>query len=649
MLNSGPDLSRKGACSARRHNCGAHALTHRFIKLLINGKLDALLTNPKYQFLLDTFKKVHAIPAETNLTWNHIKQLCCYYTHPYDREIVFGDVFREFFGEIIAANEDYKQSRQEHFIMLLTLQIRRWNNINSEYNHQAQDAAVDIEFILNNESVLLFATEVSELFNQRASGQPNKLDFLERHINDGFYTQFDIQEKINTFWNSTGFAAWIDYIKTPYVLLPIDVLMNGGDALEFDVEVEIAGGYTWNNKIEMTEGYFAQRPFSLKAFNLEGIHYEVELDSALEAQIHNTQLDGLGVFEELEKAAEQAHLTNAEINQYLRLAQIQAGKLQGRRIRNDDNPSPEIRQFLRTLPVSNQDQASWIASFNARGRADRNKPRSERKTVKSAYISIMEWARFEVSLYQQIQSNPTWVSTWHQALYDLSQIKDLGTLSTWCTTYLRPLSPFDELPQDILIGWASENIRLHEDFDPLLDEPRQAQPGKTISEAAWIAEQFSKGDTLSTLLLIYDEAIPENKHSAYNLIFEEWQKYNAHSLHLWMSYKERPVAYALEAAERILNLAIDLEGYLPEAAWPNPDDLEHYVETNNLLALYHERQRLYQYQFSPAIQAGSSMPTSSSNHMSSMLAQSVGGKRTEMDFRPSTEISEMHHDKKKKL
>lgn len=664
MIQSGPSHANKGNCSGRNNNCGAHAFAHRFIKNLMNGQLDGHLADPNYQLLLETFKKIHDIPAISNLNWNHIKQLCCYYTHPYDREIVFGDVLREFFGEINAKDETYKDRRKEHFITIITSQIKTLNNLSRKIalplsleaiNYfglisraysllsqtktqplQPEDDMVDQEFYMHNQSIQAFIFEMSTLFNALATNEPDRFDFLERDINGGFYNKVEVAEKINAFWNTTGFEAWINYIKTPYIYLPIDVLMNGAAALDFDVEIEIAGGHTWHNKIQNLDGSFTPRPFSLKAFNLQGIHYEVDLDSELETRVHNAQFNGFGIFEEGERQ-----------DGFLNQLGIQTGKVQGRKIRKDDLPSPEIRQFLRTLPVSDQDQASWIASFNTQGRADRSKPRSKRKTVKSAYLSIIEWAQFEVSLYQQVQDNPAWVSAWHRALYDLSQIKDSPTLHAWCTTHLRPLNPFSTLPQETLIGWACENTRLHADFDPLLGERRQAQPGKTISEAAWAEEQIVKGNTLSTLLFIYDQAQPAEKKGAYDLIFEEWQKHNAHTLDLWMSYKERPVAYALDAAERILNLALDLENYLPESEWPDADFLEQCVLTNNLLALYAERQRLYAYQFSPP--PASSIPMHSTlDQTNNLLEQPIGTKRNDIDSRASTVIDESHRDKKKR-
>ncbi|MFO1259358.1 MAG: hypothetical protein U1E78_13245 [Gammaproteobacteria bacterium] len=673
MTQSGPHHPQKGNCSARNLNCGTHALTHRFIKYLMNGQLDQHLENRHYQLLLETFKKIHTIPDQPPVSWDHIKKLCCYYTHPYDREILFGDALREFFATVIALSPDYQSGRQEHFQIMLTTYIKRdhhlapkpsmpdlfksfdfWGIASAAWSifaspikqpFQDEDHGVDSEFINQSPPCLSFLSEMSDLFKLKAANEINQIDFLERHINNGFYTQADVQEKINTFWRTIGFNEWIKYIKTPYILLPIDVLMNGSAALDFDVEIEILGGHIWHNKIENPDGSFTPRSFSLKAFNLAGNHYEVELDSELETRVHNAQCDGFGIFEEGEK-----------INEFLAQAGIQIGKLQGRKITDDSAPSAEIRRFLRTQPASDQEQASWIASFNTQGRSDRNKPRSERKTVKSAQLSIIEWARFEVSLYDQIQKNRAWVSTWHQALYDLSQIKDPSSLEAWCATHLRPLNPFDALSHETLIGWARENSQLHQDFDPLPGEERLAQPGKTIPEAIWVQEQLAKGDTLSTLLLIYDQAEPAQKENAYNWLFKEWEKYNTHTLGLWLSYKDRPVAYALEAAERILNLAIDLEAYLPQADWPNLDHLEHCVQTNNLLGLYHERQRLYAYQFNQpqssvhsASHVTSSLPTrSTSSDTASVLEETVGNKRTQIDSRPSTEIDEAREVKKKR-
>lgn len=268
-------LSKRGHCSARHFNCAAHALTHRFVPHLLNGSMDEHFSTPSYQRLLSTFKNYHDLPD--NFGWEHIKLLLNHFTDPYDREILFGDVFRQLFGEINEHNPEYKQSRKEHFQYILTSQIL----------HSLEPA--DKEFLRKSHGVRAFSLEFKKLFKILA-GKTKPIDFLNQYnpeTNTGFYDIPEVKAKISEFWENEGFKAWIDYIKSPFIFIPIDVLMNGAAALEFDVTAIIQGGISWSNIVTHGNDIVLQRPFSLSIFNLKGAHYEVALDSVEEAITHN--------------------------------------------------------------------------------------------------------------------------------------------------------------------------------------------------------------------------------------------------------------------------------------------------------------------------------------------------------------------------
>lgn len=603
------DLSRRGKCSGRHFNCGAHALTHVFIKKLLEGHLDRHFEEiPSYQLLLSTFRAFYNI--EGDLTVQNLKILFSYYTHPYDREIIFGDVLRQFFSDIHANNEDYKSERKEYFKTILTHHIKKNNNLarkrllpgilqtidffglvstplnlffpDRNNRFDADDNAVDSEFVRSNTATQTFIGTISSEFQRLSTNEIDPLDFLERHTGTGFYDQENIKNLINAFWDSNGFAAWLNYINTPGVYLPIDVLMNGSAALDFDTSVIIAGAYTWHNRIETAvEGEYTPRAFSMTAYNLDGGHYEVELDTPEEAKIHNLQLEGYGILEGQERVS-------FNLNQ----AGIRAGKLQGRKIQNDQAPQAEITRFIKDMPSSAEIQSKWIQALNTLGRADRNIPRTHRKFVQSGYLTVLQWATLQASIFHTLQADPTWVSTWRSALVDLNtNYRDIDKLIAWCETNLRPLSPFTEMPIEALIGWAKENIRTHEDFTE-------------ISEEQWAIEANDKGGLLDILLKQHG-AVKTNieRKNIFDMIFEQWQQYNISSLAFWHAYKHIPVGQALEAAQQILTLSADLAEYLPEESRPPVELLEECVKTGDLVELYKIRQHLYQYQFNEKLES----------------------------------------------
>jgi hypothetical protein len=597
------DLSRRGKCSGRHFNCGAHALTHVFIKKLMEDRLDRHFEEtPSYQLLLSTFSAFYNI--ESALTVQNLKTLFSYYSHPYDREIIFGDVLRQFFSNIHANNEDYKSERKEYFKTILTHYIKKNNDLTPKRPLPSllqavdflgwvsrplnwffpserkafgnDDQAVDAEFVCSHNTIQEFIASISSEFQRLSTNEIDPLDFLERHTGTGFYDQENIKNLINAFWDSNGFAAWLNYINTPGVYLPIDVLMNGSAALDFDTSVIIAGAYTWHNRIETAvEGEYTPRAFSMTAYNLNGGHYEVELDTPEEAKIHNLQLEGYGILEGQKK-----------VSFNLIQAGIRAGKLQGRKIQNDQAPQAEITRFVKDMPSSAEIQSKWIQALNTLGRADRSIPRVLRKSVQSEYLTVLQWATLQASIFHKLQSDPTWVSTWHTALVDLNtNYRDIDKLIAWCETNLRPLSPFTEMPIEALIGWAKENIRIHNDFTE-------------ISEEQWAIEANDKGGLLD-ILLEQHGAVKTNieRKNIFDMIFEQWQQYNMSSLAFWHAYQHIPVGQALEAAQQILTLSADLDTYLPAESRPPVELLEECVKTGNLVELYKIRQQLYQYQF----------------------------------------------------
>lgn len=97
------DLSKKCKTSGWHQNCGVNCLTHFFAKMIENGEIQRS-KNHAYNELLNIFKIYYQL--EKQPSWDDIANLFKVYTHPVDREIIFGPILRLNLQNLLE-NSDY--------------------------------------------------------------------------------------------------------------------------------------------------------------------------------------------------------------------------------------------------------------------------------------------------------------------------------------------------------------------------------------------------------------------------------------------------------------------------------------------------------------------------------------------------------------
>jgi hypothetical protein len=78
--------------SGYRNNCGLHTIIHSWLNLTDHQIMELARNYPIFDEIVNTFYEFYQLPDEPNI--HHFLQMCRFYNHPFDREILLGQVFR---------------------------------------------------------------------------------------------------------------------------------------------------------------------------------------------------------------------------------------------------------------------------------------------------------------------------------------------------------------------------------------------------------------------------------------------------------------------------------------------------------------------------------------------------------------------------
>ena len=93
------ESERLAQTSGHNNNCAFYSFIPVFLKHLLNGDLDRLLTTSAYVTLLNTFREYYGL--NESLTWDDVKTLSTVHTNPIDRELLWGNIFRFYLGTML--------------------------------------------------------------------------------------------------------------------------------------------------------------------------------------------------------------------------------------------------------------------------------------------------------------------------------------------------------------------------------------------------------------------------------------------------------------------------------------------------------------------------------------------------------------------